>query len=90
MEVEEQRAPRADAATAPSLSEDIRTLLAATAVDVCAGTGVPFCSISRIKGDDAVLAAAQGDRVVSFGHAPEAQTEAAGEPDAQGAETTED
>ena len=60
MEVEEQRALRAGATVAPSLSEDIRTLLAATVIDVCASTGVPFCSISRIKGDAAVLAAAQG------------------------------
>jgi diguanylate cyclase (GGDEF)-like protein len=45
---------------APALSEDIRTLLAATVIDVCSAAGVPFCSISRVKGDAAVLAAAHG------------------------------
>jgi hypothetical protein len=28
-------------ATVPRLSEDVRTLLAATVIDVCAATGVP-------------------------------------------------
>ena len=44
----------------PALSEALRSLLAATVLDVCAAGGVSFCSISRVKGDAAVLAAAQG------------------------------
>ncbi len=43
----------------PALSEDVRSLLTATVIDICAG-GVSFCSISRVKGDTAILAAAQG------------------------------
>jgi diguanylate cyclase (GGDEF)-like protein len=45
---------------APPLSEDIRTLLTATAIDVCEATGVPFCGISQLRGTTALLAAAQG------------------------------
>ena len=62
MEVGEHRVREAavSPAGAPALSEDIRTLLAATVLDVCAAGGVSFCSISRVKGDAAVLAAAHG------------------------------
>jgi len=44
----------------PSLGDDVRTLLAATVIDVCATSGVPFCAVSRIRGDDAIVAATQG------------------------------
>ena len=54
------------AANVPALSEDVRTLLAATVIDVCAATGVPFCAVSRVRGDDAVVAAAQGAGPAGF------------------------
>jgi diguanylate cyclase (GGDEF)-like protein len=62
MEVGEHRAREAELlpAGAPVLSDEIRTLLALTVIDVCSGCGVSFCSISRVKGDAAVLAAVQG------------------------------
>jgi hypothetical protein len=50
----------------PALSEDVRTLLAATVIDVCAATGVPFCAVSRVRGGDAVVAAAQGAGPAAF------------------------
>jgi diguanylate cyclase (GGDEF)-like protein len=61
MDMRELRRLPADEATgAPALGEDVRTLLAATVVDVCASNGLPFCSVSRVKGDAALLAAAHG------------------------------
>ena len=50
----------------PALSEDVRTLLAATVIDVCAATGVPFCAVSRVRSGDAVMAAAQGAGPAAF------------------------
>ena len=47
-------------ANVPSLGEDVRTLLAATVIDLCASSGVPFSAVSRIRGDDAIVAATQG------------------------------
>ena len=44
----------------PAVGEDVRTLLAATVVDVCAASGLPFCAVSRVKDDGALLVAAQG------------------------------
>ena len=67
MEVGDHR--RIDApgtASVPALSEDVRTLLAATVIDVCAATGVPFCAVSRVRGDDAIVAAAQGAGPAGF------------------------
>jgi hypothetical protein len=53
-------------AMVPSLSDDVGTLLAATVIDVCAATGVPFCAVSRVRGDDAIVAAAQGAGPAGF------------------------
>ncbi len=47
-------------ANVPPLSEDVRTLLAATVIDLCASSAVPFCAVSRIRGDAAIVAASQG------------------------------
>jgi len=61
MTVGEQRGLRTESAIdPPSVGEDVRTLLAATVVDVCAASGLPFCAVSRVKDDGAVLVAAQG------------------------------
>ena len=61
MEVGDHRRTRAThSAHVPSLSEDVRTLLAATVIDVCGATGVPYCAVSRVRGDEAVVAAVQG------------------------------
>ncbi len=61
MEIEDHRRRNAPgSALVPSLGEDVRTLLAATVIDLCASSGVPFCAISRIQGDDAIVAATQG------------------------------
>jgi GAF domain-containing protein len=47
-------------ANVPSLGEDVRTFLAATVIDVCASSRVPFSAVSGIRGDDAIVAATQG------------------------------
>jgi diguanylate cyclase (GGDEF)-like protein len=44
------------------ISESLRTLLAATAGDVCELLHAPFCAISQVDGDDAVVVAVQGAR----------------------------
>jgi len=49
MEVGDHRRMRAaNSTTVPSLSEDVRTLLAATVIDVCAAASVPYCAVSRV------------------------------------------
>jgi diguanylate cyclase (GGDEF)-like protein len=61
MTVGEQRYLRAEGTIdPPSVGEDVRTLLAATVVDVCAASGLSFCAVSRVKDDGAVVVAAQG------------------------------
>ena len=61
MTVGEQRHLRSEGTIdPPSVGEDVRTLLAATVVDVCATSGLPFCAVSRVKDDGAILVAAQG------------------------------
>ena len=49
-----------------SLGDDVRTLLAATTIDVCAAAGVPYCAVSRVRGDEAIVAAAQGAGPAGF------------------------
>jgi diguanylate cyclase (GGDEF)-like protein len=61
MTVDEQRGLGLETpVAAPSVGEDVCTLLAATVIDACAFSGLPFCAISRVKDDAAVLVAERG------------------------------
>jgi diguanylate cyclase (GGDEF)-like protein len=55
-----RRSDALDEMSVAALGEDVRTLLAATVIDVCAATGIPFCAVSRVRGDVAMVAATQG------------------------------
>jgi len=47
-------------AAAATISDDVRSLVAAATSDICASLSAPFCAVSRVRADDAVIISAQG------------------------------